>query len=81
MPVSPAEFARAVQSTVGEPLDPYIVTLIFRIFDANNDQTLSYPEFLAVMNDRLHRGLKGKLEKPWGWKFFKNCVINELSRA
>ncbi|EYC21134.1 hypothetical protein Y032_0020g235 [Ancylostoma ceylanicum] len=86
MPVSPPEFARAVQTTIdvhdvsGEPLDPYLVSLIYRIFDANDDQTLSYPEFLAVMNDRLHRGLKGKLEKSWGWKPFRNCVINELSR-
>nr|CDJ84766.1 Protein MICU-1, isoform a [Haemonchus contortus] len=80
MPVSPPEFARAVLTTIGEPLDPYVVSLIYRIFDANNDQTLSYPEFLAVMNDRLHRGLKGRLDKPWGWRPFKNCVVNELSR-
>uniref|UniRef100_A0A183FYA7 EF-hand domain-containing protein n=1 Tax=Heligmosomoides polygyrus TaxID=6339 RepID=A0A183FYA7_HELPZ len=80
MPVSPPEFSRAVQTTIGEPLDPYVVSLIYRIFDANDDQTLSYPEFLAVMNDRLHRGLKGRLDKPWGWGPFKKCVINELSR-
>ncbi|WKY00161.1 hypothetical protein Q1695_014765 [Nippostrongylus brasiliensis] len=66
MPVSPPEFARAVETTTGHPLDPYVVSLIYRIFDANNDQTLSYPEFLAVMNDRLHRGLKGALDKPSG---------------
>ncbi|KAJ1355038.1 hypothetical protein KIN20_012158 [Parelaphostrongylus tenuis] len=79
IPVSPLEFSRAVQCTIGESLDPHLVSLIFRIFDANNDQTLSYPELLAVMNDRLHRGLKGKLNNAWGWKPFKNCVINELS--
>ncbi|PIO76463.1 hypothetical protein TELCIR_01469 [Teladorsagia circumcincta] len=81
MPVSPPEFARAVQTTIGEPLDPYVVDLIYRIFDANDDQTLSYPEFLAVMNDRLHRGLKGRLDKPWGWRPFKSCVVNELAHS
>uniref|UniRef100_A0A0K0CWU1 Mitochondrial aspartate/glutamate carrier protein n=1 Tax=Angiostrongylus cantonensis TaxID=6313 RepID=A0A0K0CWU1_ANGCA len=58
IPVSPLEFTRAVQTTTGESLDPHLVSLIFRIFDANGDQTLSYSELLAVMNDRLHRGLK-----------------------
>ncbi|VDM57889.1 unnamed protein product [Angiostrongylus costaricensis] len=79
IPVSPLEFTRAVQTTTGESLDPHLVSLIFRIFDANDDETLSYPELLAVMNDRLHRGLKDKLDKSWGWKPFKKCVINELS--
>ena len=41
-----------------QKLDDYIVELIFYIFDVNDDGKLSYKEFLAVMNDRLHRGLK-----------------------
>ncbi|KAF1752042.1 hypothetical protein GCK72_018596 [Caenorhabditis remanei] len=81
VPVSEPEFARAVGCTIGKELDPVVVSMIFRIFDENNDGTLSYPEFLAVMSDRLHRGLRGRLEKPWGWKPFKNCIINEVSRA
>ncbi|CAB3396507.1 unnamed protein product [Caenorhabditis bovis] len=79
VPVSEPEFARAVSCTIGKELDPAVVAMIFRIFDENSDGTLSYPEFLAVMSDRLHRGLRGKLEKPWGWRPFKNCIINELS--
>lgn len=81
VPVSEPEFARAVGCTIGKELDPVVVSMIFRIFDENNDGTLSYPEFLAVMSDRLHRGLRGRLEKPWGWKPFKNCIISEVSRA
>ncbi|CAI5452944.1 unnamed protein product [Caenorhabditis angaria] len=81
VPVSETEFARAVSCTIGRKLDPVVVSMIFRIFDENNDGTLSYPEFLAVMSDRLHRGLRGRLEKPWGWRPFKNCVINEVCRA
>ncbi|CAI2354767.1 unnamed protein product [Caenorhabditis sp. 36 PRJEB53466] len=81
VPVSEPEFARAVGCTIGKELDPVVVSMIFRIFDENNDGTLSYPEFLAVMSDRLHRGLRGRLEKPWGWKPFKNCILSEVSRA
>uniref|UniRef100_A0A8R1HQY7 EF-hand domain-containing protein n=1 Tax=Caenorhabditis japonica TaxID=281687 RepID=A0A8R1HQY7_CAEJA len=81
VPVSEPEFARAVACTIGKELDPVVVSMIFRIFDENNDGTLSYPEFLAVMSDRLHRGLRGRLEKPWGWRPIKNCIISELSRS
>ncbi|EGT42695.1 hypothetical protein CAEBREN_00012 [Caenorhabditis brenneri] len=81
VPVSEPEFARAVECTIGKELDPVVVSMIFRIFDENNDGTLSYPEFLAVMSDRLHRGLRGRLEKPWGWKPFKSCIFNEVSRS
>ncbi|CAI4230813.1 unnamed protein product [Auanema sp. JU1783] len=79
MPVSQAEFSRAVECTIGQKLDPLVVDFIFRIFDANNDGTLSYTEFLDVMNDRLHRGLRGRVDKHWGWQRFKNCVISEVA--
>ncbi|GMT19740.1 hypothetical protein PFISCL1PPCAC_11037 [Pristionchus fissidentatus] len=80
MPVTKAEFARAVQCTCGEKLDDTVVDLIFAVFDANDDGKLSYREFLAVMNDRLHRGLKTRNDRGWTWKDFKRCVINEMSR-
>ncbi|GMR43139.1 hypothetical protein PMAYCL1PPCAC_13334 [Pristionchus mayeri] len=80
MPVTKAEFARAVQCTCGEKLSDTVVDLIFAIFDTNDDGKLSYREFLAVMNDRLHRGLKTRNDRGWTWKDFKRCVINEMSR-
>ncbi|GMT37144.1 hypothetical protein PFISCL1PPCAC_28441, partial [Pristionchus fissidentatus] len=80
MPVTKAEFARAVQCTCGRDWDDTVVDLIFAVFDANDDGKLSYREFLAVMNDRLHRGLKTRNDRGWTWKDFKRCVINEMSR-
>lgn len=70
----------------------FICDGVCRIFDANADGTLSYAEFLAVMSDRLHRGLKvnassrtsvlqGKLKHAYGLKPFKQCVFNELSHS
>lgn len=58
IPVSQREFIRAVRASTSYELDEHLVCLIYRIFDTNNDNRLSYSEFIAVMNDRLHRGLK-----------------------
>lgn len=57
-PISQAEFQRAVKISTGFELDENIIGLIFRIFDADNDQHLSYDEFMAVMKDRLSRGFQ-----------------------
>jgi len=57
-PISQAEFQRAVKISTGFELEPNIIALIFRIFDADDDQHLSYDEFMAVMKDRLSRGFQ-----------------------
>lgn len=58
IPVSQAEFIRAVKATTGYTLAQSVVKILYDMFDANNDEHLSYSEFIAIMNDRLHRGLK-----------------------
>ncbi|CAF0730642.1 unnamed protein product [Adineta ricciae] len=76
-PISQAEFQRAVKISVGFELDPHIIGLIFRIFDIDNDQHLSYDEFMGVMKDRLARGFRTRdLEKSTLSKFdqFKLCL-------
>lgn len=55
-PISQAEFLHAVKASTSNDLDSHIVELIYRIFDANNDNQLSFSEFIAIMNDRFHRG-------------------------
>uniref|UniRef100_A0AC34GPK9 EF-hand domain-containing protein n=1 Tax=Panagrolaimus sp. ES5 TaxID=591445 RepID=A0AC34GPK9_9BILA len=81
LPVSRNEFIRAVKCSTGFDLDPKLVDMLYRIFDANNDDRLSYSEFIAIMNDRLHRGFK-TYTRPnvlVGWQPFRDCVIHELS--
>ncbi|TKR68506.1 hypothetical protein L596_024481 [Steinernema carpocapsae] len=81
MPVSHSEFIRAVKCSTGHELDPHLVDILYRIFDANGDGRLSYSEFIAVMNDRLHRGFKSNSKMTsFGWKPFRDCVISELAR-
>ncbi|UJR33250.1 hypothetical protein I4U23_020705 [Adineta vaga] len=76
-PISQAEFQRAVKISTGYELEPHIIALIFRIFDIDNDQHLSYDEFMAVMKDHLSRGFRthANSEKPIS-KFdqFKHCL-------
>ncbi|CAF3704603.1 unnamed protein product [Adineta steineri] len=75
-PISQAEFQRAVKISTGFELDTEVIGLIFRIFDADDDQHLSYDEFMAVMKDRLSRGFQtSEYADVSGTKFeqFKRC--------
>ncbi|CAF1010024.1 unnamed protein product [Rotaria sp. Silwood1] len=76
-PISQAEFQRAVKISMGSELESHIIALIFRIFDANEDQHLSYNEFMTVMKDRLSRNFHTHNDSEVSnSKFdqFKRCV-------
>ena len=48
-----------------------------QIFDNDGDGLLSYQEFIAMMKDRVHRGLKS-FSRQEGWTGFKRCVKQEV---
>uniref|UniRef100_A0A673VYS8 Mitochondrial calcium uptake family member 3 n=1 Tax=Salmo trutta TaxID=8032 RepID=A0A673VYS8_SALTR len=50
------EFGRAVYVATGLKLTRHLVHTIFKIFDVDHDDQLSYKEFIGIMKDRLHRG-------------------------
>lgn len=50
------EFARAVYVATGLKLSRHLVNTVFKIFDVDHDDQLSYKEFIGIMKDRLHRG-------------------------
>nr|XP_020474079.1 calcium uptake protein 3, mitochondrial isoform X8 [Monopterus albus] len=52
------EFARAVYVATGLKLTRHLVNTIFKIFDVDHDDKLSYKEFIGIMKDRLHRGAR-----------------------
>lgn len=80
LPVSPAEFARAIKVSTGFALEPHLVDVIFKIFDTNNDGRLSYSEFIAIMKDRLYEGFRARAETIDGRAAFWRCVRQELKR-
>lgn len=49
------EFTRAVYVATGLKLTRHVVNTVFKIFDEDHDDKLSYKEFIGVMKDRLHR--------------------------
>ena len=58
--MSKAEFHRAVKISTGATLSPHVVRVVFLIFDQDGDGRLSDKEFIAIMRDRIHRGLQVK---------------------
>ncbi|XP_073676502.1 calcium uptake protein 3, mitochondrial isoform X3 [Garra rufa] len=77
-PIGQDEFARAVYVATGLKLSRHLVNTVFKIFDVDHDDQLSYKEFIGIMKDRLHRG-------SWGYKgeerftSFKACMKKELT--
>ncbi|XP_058276628.1 calcium uptake protein 3, mitochondrial isoform X3 [Hirundo rustica] len=71
------EFKRAVYVATGVKLSAHLVNTVFKIFDVDRDDQLSYKEFIGIMKDRLNRGFRGY--KPiQRYTTFKSCVRKEL---
>jgi len=50
---------RHVAKTVNHiELDPHLIDVVFTLFDENQDELLSYVEFIQLMKNRLERGLQ-----------------------
>ena len=64
----------------GRHLSPHMVDTVFQIFDDDGDGLLSYQEFVAMMKDRIHRGLKS-YSRQEGWQGFKNCIRREIKET
>ncbi|KAM4584705.1 calcium uptake protein 3, mitochondrial isoform 4-T4 [Odontesthes bonariensis] len=71
------EFARAVYVATGLKLTRHLVNTIYKIFDVDHDDQLSYKEFIGIMKDRLHRGARVKGQH---YDSFSSCVRAEARR-
>ena len=69
-----------VQGSSTEQKQTSLVRLVFQIFDDDGDGLLSYQEFVAMMKDRIHRGLKTHSRQE-GWQGFKQCVKREMRES
>ena len=75
--IAPDEFSRAVSVCTGRNLSKHVVKTVFQIFDNDGDGMLSYQEFVAMMKDRVSRGLKS-YSRQEGWTGFKKCIKQEV---
>lgn len=78
-PVTQDEFQRAVKISTGHTIEPYVVNVVFMLFDKDGDGKLSHHEFIELMKDRIKRGFKEPLSEKSGWEGFKTCVKKEMS--
>ncbi|XP_075226926.1 mitochondrial calcium uptake 3 isoform X2 [Lycorma delicatula] len=76
-PISKDEFLRAVKICTGQNLSQHVVDTVFAIFDEDGDGQLSYREFIAIVKNRLHRGVKVNTKNE-GWEAFRSCVKQEI---
>ncbi|KAM3940725.1 calcium uptake protein 3, mitochondrial isoform 1-T1 [Leptodactylus fuscus] len=72
------EFKRAVYVATGLKLSPHLVNTVFKIFDVDRDDQLSYKEFIGIMKDRLHRGFRG-YKTVQKYTTFKACLKKQLN--
>ncbi|XP_071978268.1 calcium uptake protein 3, mitochondrial isoform X1 [Engystomops pustulosus] len=71
------EFKRAVYVATGLKLSPHLVNTVFKIFDVDRDDQLSYKEFIGIMKDRLHRGFRG-YKTVQKYTTFRACLKKQL---
>ncbi|XP_078404520.1 calcium uptake protein 3, mitochondrial-like isoform X5 [Cetorhinus maximus] len=71
------EFKRAVYVATDLKLSSHLVNTVFKIFDVDKDDQLSYKEFIGVMKDRLHRGFRG-YKSTQGYPSFRVCLKKEF---
>ncbi|XP_069600521.1 calcium uptake protein 3, mitochondrial isoform X4 [Ranitomeya imitator] len=71
------EFKRAVYVATGLKLSPHLVNTVFKIFDVDRDDQLSYKEFIGIMKDRLHRGFRG-YSTVQKYTTFRACLKKQL---
>ncbi|XP_066964466.1 calcium uptake protein 1 homolog, mitochondrial isoform X1 [Macrobrachium rosenbergii] len=65
--IDPATLKHVARTVAHVQLSDHVVNVVFTLFDDNNDGQLSNREFVAVMKNRLQRGL----EKPKDTGFVK----------
>uniref|UniRef100_A0A8C5LYK2 Mitochondrial calcium uptake 2 n=1 Tax=Leptobrachium leishanense TaxID=445787 RepID=A0A8C5LYK2_9ANUR len=75
-----AEFKRAVKVATGQELSNNVLDTVFKIFDLDGDNCLSHGEFLGVLKNRLHRGLKHAPQQQ-GLQGYWKCVKRETLKG
>ncbi|KAF7648070.1 hypothetical protein LDENG_00162520 [Lucifuga dentata] len=78
-PIGMAQFKRAVRIATGHDLSENVLDTVFKLFDMDGDNCLSHKEFIAVMEDRVLRGLK--VQPQHGFSGYWKCVKRETLKG
>ncbi|XP_076017347.1 calcium uptake protein 2, mitochondrial [Genypterus blacodes] len=78
-PIGMTQFKRAVRIATGHNLSENVLDTVFKLFDMDGDNCLSHKEFVAVMNDRVLRGLKVQPQR--GIAGYWKCVKRETLKG
>ncbi|XP_030638608.1 calcium uptake protein 2, mitochondrial [Chanos chanos] len=78
-PIGMAQFKRAVKIATGHELSENVLDTVFKIFDLDGDNCLSHKEFIAVMKDRVLRGLR--VQPQHGLSGYWKCVKRETLKG
>ncbi|XP_068187230.1 calcium uptake protein 2, mitochondrial [Antennarius striatus] len=78
-PVGMAQLKRAVRIATGHDLSENVLDTVFKLFDMDGDNRLSHKEFIAVMTDRVLRGLK--VQHQSGLSGYWKCVKRETVKG
>ncbi|XP_063059032.1 calcium uptake protein 2, mitochondrial [Engraulis encrasicolus] len=78
-PIGLAQFKRAVKIATGHELSENVLDTVFKIFDMDGDNCLSHKEFIAVMTDRVLRGLR--VQPNHGISGYWRCVKRETLKG
>lgn len=89
-------FQRAFLAVTGNELDPLVAEVLFKMFDVNQDGSLSHDEFLSVMRERVQRHVHTKEPQVenseaqtlqhseehhrLNWQDFKACLKSEIRK-
>eukprot|EP00096_Caligus_rogercresseyi_P001433 TRINITY_DN122_c0_g1_i1.p1 TRINITY_DN122_c0_g1~~TRINITY_DN122_c0_g1_i1.p1 ORF type:complete len:451 (-),score=92.68 TRINITY_DN122_c0_g1_i1:2071-3423(-) len=76
--ITEEEFTRTVYICTGQVISAYITKIIFLLFDTDGDGLLSYKEFIAMMQDRVHRGLNRSSKNESIYQGIKKCIQGEI---
>ncbi|CAH8854287.1 unnamed protein product [Trichobilharzia szidati] len=77
-PISLPEFKRAVKACTGNELGSDILTVLFALFDIDEDNCLSYQEFIHIMRERHSGGLLKTTKNNNIMNMYRKCLKRQL---
>ncbi|CAH8551396.1 unnamed protein product [Heterobilharzia americana] len=80
-PISLLEFKRAIKACTGDELSSDVLAVVFALFDNDEDNCLSYQEFIHIMRERHSGGLLRTSKNDNIMNMYRKCLKRELQSS